>query len=52
MHMRRSTGFALVHFKKFYVFGGFTADGKRTKKIEIYDPAHNVWELLDVSVAI
>lgn len=48
MKTERSTGFSLIFKSKIYVFGGYTAEKKRSKSIEVYDPAKNYWELLNV----
>lgn len=48
--MPRSTGFSLIFNGKIYVFGGYTNEKKRTKKIEVYDPIRNYWEVLDVKL--
>ena len=45
----RSTGFSLIFKNKIYVFGGYTADKKRSKTIEAYDPYKNYWENLNVN---
>jgi N-acetylneuraminic acid mutarotase len=50
MKMERSTGFSLVFTNKIYLFGGYTSEKKRTKKIEVYDPEKNFWEILDVKI--
>ena len=50
MHTPRSTGFSLIYRSKIYVFGGYTSEKKRSKKIEIYDPIKNYWEVLDVKL--
>ena len=36
--------------QKIYVFGGYTGDKKRSKKIEVYDPFKNYWETLNVQL--
>lgn len=33
MKVPRSTGFSLIFKSKIYIFGGYTSDKKRTKKI-------------------
>lgn len=48
MKTARSTGFSLIFKSKIYVFGGYTAEKKRSKMIEVYDPAKNYWEALNV----
>lgn len=48
MKTTRSTGFSLIFKSKIYIFGGYTADKKRSKSIEVYDPAKNYWETLNV----
>ena len=50
MKLPRSTGFSLIFRSKIYVFGGYTAEKKRTKKIEVYDPFKDFWEVLDVKL--
>lgn len=50
MKMARSTGFSLIFAAKIYVFGGYTNNKKRTKKIEVYDPVKDYWEVLDVKL--
>ena len=49
MTIPRSTGFSLTYRNKIYVFGGYTAEKKRSKKIEVYDPAKDYWELINVT---
>ena len=51
MRAPRSTGFSLIFKSKIYVFGGYSADKKRSKAIEVYDPAKNYWEALNVNDA-
>lgn len=51
MRAPRSTGFSLIFKNKIYVFGGYSADKKRSKAIEVYDPAKNYWETLNVNHA-
>lgn len=51
MRAPRSTGFSLIFKSKIYVFGGYSADKKRSKAIEVYDPAKNYWETLNVNDA-
>jgi len=50
MKLPRSTGFSLIFKAKIYLFGGYTADKKRTKKIEVYDPFKDYWEIFDVKL--
>lgn len=50
MKVPRSTGFSLIFLSKIYVFGGYTEERKRSKKIEVYDPFKNYWEVLDVKL--
>ncbi len=50
MHVPRSTGFSLIFKGKIYLFGGYTSDKKRSKKIEVYDPIKNYWEILDAKL--
>jgi N-acetylneuraminic acid mutarotase len=54
MKRPRSTGFTLIFKNKIYVFGGYTstADKKRSKTIEVYDPFKNYWENLNVKIKI
>lgn len=49
MKTPRSTGFSLIFKSKIYIFGGYTGDKKRSKSIEVYDPAKNYWETLNVT---
>lgn len=46
----RSTGFSLIFKSKIYVFGGYSGQKKRTKKIQIYDPIKNYWEDIDIKL--
>lgn len=48
MKSPRSTGFSLIFKNKIYIFGGYTSEKKRSKVIEVYDPAKNYWENLNV----
>ena len=50
MKRTRSTGFSLIFKSKIYIFGGYTGDKKRSKSIEVYDPAKNYWECLNVKL--
>jgi N-acetylneuraminic acid mutarotase len=50
MKSPRSTGFSLIFKSKIYIFGGYTGDQKRSKSIEVYDPAKNYWESLNVRI--
>ena len=50
MNYTRSTGFSIVINQKIYVFGGYTSDSKRSKKIERYNPAFDNWEILNIQL--
>jgi N-acetylneuraminic acid mutarotase len=52
MNAPRSTGFALIVNKRVYVFGGYTREGKRSKKIERYTPAFDSWDILNVRLMV
>lgn len=52
MKAPRSTGFSLIFKSRIYIFGGYTGDKKRSKTIEVYDPARNYWETLNVRPAL
>lgn len=49
MNSGRSTGFSMIVNKKIYIFGGYTSEGKRSKKIEKYNPSFDSWETLNVN---
>lgn len=52
MSAPRSTGFSIIVNKKIYVFGGYTKEGKRSKKIERYNPTFDSWDVLNVQIML
>lgn len=50
MSAPRSTGFTIIVNKKIYVFGGYTKENKRSKKIERYNPTFDSWDVLNVKL--
>lgn len=52
MSAPRSTGFSIIVNKKIYVFGGYTKEGKRSKKIERYNPTFDSWDVLNVQIIL
>lgn len=45
MSIQRCTGFSLLWRDKIYVFGGYTSEFRRSKKIEVFDPLAKSWSL-------
>jgi hypothetical protein len=43
MNIKRCTGFTFIFKNKVYVFGGYSGNKKRSKKIEVYHPDKDYW---------
>ncbi len=50
MSIARATGFIFLFRSLVYVFGGFTANKCRSKKIECYDPSTKTWQILNIKM--